>query len=123
MKKILLFTFLLAFSASLSAQKLPSANDLKKDGMEAISKENPNLESQIASALMKDEGLQNEAIGFLKSNPKTAESLVGLLQKNEGSKSDLMKAILGDEDLSTAAINYISENPELLEKAMKVIGL
>ena len=123
MKNLLFFTFLFAFSASLSAQKLPSANDLKKGGMEAVSKENPKLESQIASALMKDEGLQNAAINYLKTSPETADSLVGLLQKNKGSSKDLMKSILGDSTLSTMAIDYIADNPELLAKAMKVVGL
>ena len=125
MNKFLLFTFILAFSASLSAQNLstPKASDLKKDGVESLSKEKPNLDEQIKDALMKDEGLQKETINYLKSNPETVESLAGMVTKNGGSNKGIMKSILGDKTLSAAAIDYISNNPELLEKAMKLIGM
>ncbi|WP_034059157.1 hypothetical protein [Lacinutrix jangbogonensis] len=124
MKKILFFTFIFAFSASLSAQQLSkvSASDLKKDGMEAISKEKPNLESQIKSALMKDEDLQKDTINYLKSNPDTAKSLTSIVLKNKESINGIMKSILGDNVLSKVAVDYISENPELLKKVMKLIG-
>lgn len=125
MNKFLFFTFIFAFSASLSAQNLSTAkaSDLKKDGVEALSKEKPNLDEQIKDALMKDEGLQKETINYLKSNPETVESLAGMVTKNGGSTKGIMKSILGDKTLSTAAIDYISNNPELLDKAMKLIGM
>ena len=68
MNKFLFFTFIFAFSASLSAQNLsaPKASDLKKDGVEALSKEKPNLDEQIKDALMKDE----EFVDEIKSNRK-----------------------------------------------------
>ena len=125
MNKFLFFTFIFAFSASLSAQNLstPKASDLKKDGVEALSKEKPNLDEQIKDALMKNEGLQKATISYLKSNPETVESLVGIVTKSGGSNMGIMKSILGDKTLSAAAIDYISNNPELLDKAMKLIGM
>ncbi len=125
MKLFLSFTLIIAFSMTLSAQTMPSvkASDLKKDGIEAVSKEKPNMEAQIKSALMKDEDLQKETIKYLKSNPETTKSLTSMVAKNKGSNKGIMKSILGDKKLSTAAIDYISKNPKLLEKAMKVIGM
>jgi len=117
--------FIMAFSASLTAQTIPSldSSDLKKGGLEAVSMENPKMQDQIKTALMKDEGLQKETIKHLKSNPDTAKSLTNMAKKNSGSTKGIMKSILGDKDLTTAAIEYISSNPELLSKAMKVIGM
>jgi hypothetical protein len=125
MKKYLFFTFIIAFSVSLSAQTMPSLNssDATKAGLEAVSKENPDMEGQITEALKKDEGLQKEAINYLKNNPETAVSLAGMAKKSGGSNKGLMKSILGDKDLTAAAIEFISSNPELLSKAMKVIGM
>ncbi|MGB5355927.1 MAG: hypothetical protein WBN11_04460 [Eudoraea sp.] len=125
MKKVLFFTFIMAFSASLSAQTVPGINtsDVKKSGMDAVSKENPNMDAQIKDALMKDEGLQKETIDYLKSNPETTKSLTNIAAENKGSNQGIMKAILGDKDLASAAIDFISKNPELLSKAMKVIGM
>ncbi len=125
MKKILFFTFIIAFSASLSAQTMPSLNssDVTKDSLEAAAKENPEMEAQIKQALMKDEGLQKETINYLKSNPDTTKSVTSMVKKNGGSNKGIMKSILGDKSLSQAAIDYISNNPELLSKAMKVIGM
>ena len=117
--------FIVAFSASLSAQTMPSLNssDATKAGLEAVSKESSNMEGQITKALKKDEGLQKEAINYLKKNPETAASVASMAKKSGGSNKGLMKSILGDKDLTTAAIEYISSNPELLSKAMKVIGM
>ncbi len=125
MKKVLFFTFIIGFSATLSAQTLPSVktSDLNKDGIEAISKDTPNMEAQIKEALMKDDDLQKDTIDYLKSNPETTESLTGIVKENKGSNEGIMKSILGDKDLTTAAIDYISNNPELLSKAMKLVGM
>lgn len=125
MKKVLFFTFIMAFSATLSAQTLPSvkASDLNKDGIETLAKDNPNVEAQIKDALMKDEDLQKDTINYLKSNPETTKSLASMVTKNKGSNEGIMKSILGDKKLSAAAIDYISNNPELLSKAMKLIGM
>lgn len=117
--------FIIAFSASLSAQTMPTLNssDAAKAGLEAVSKEKPNMEGQIKEALKKDEGLQKEAINYLKNNPETAASVANMAKKNGGSTKGLINSILGDKDLTTAAIEYISSNPELLSKAMKIIGM
>ena len=117
--------FVMAFTASLSAQSLPKlkTSDVKMDGIESVKKEQPKLDSQIKDALMKDEDLQKETIDYLKSNPDTAKSLTEIASKNKGSNKGIMKSILGDKDLTTAAIDYISKNPDLLNKAMKVIGM
>ena len=125
MKKYLFFTFVLAFSASISAQTMPSLNssDATKAGLEAVSKENPDMQGQITKALKKDEGLQKDAINYLKNNPETAASVASMAKKSGSSTKGLMKSILGDKDLTAAAIDYISKNPELLSKAMKVIGM
>jgi ABC-type proline/glycine betaine transport system substrate-binding protein len=123
MIKLLFFTFLFAFTATVSAQKLPSTKDLKKDTLETVSKEKPNVDDQVKKALMKDEGLQKETINYLKSNPETAKSLAGMAVENKGSNSGLMKSILGDKDLSAAAIDFITKNPKLLNKAMKFVGM
>lgn len=125
MKKYLFFMFIIAFSASLSAQTMPTLNssDAAKAGLEAVAKEKPNMEGQITEALKKDEGLQKEAINYLKNNPETAASVASMAKKNGGSTKGLINSILGDKDLTTAAIEYISSNPELLSKAMKIIGM
>ena len=115
--------FIVAFSASLSAQTMPSLSDAKKAGLEEVSKSSPDQKAQITEALKKDEGLQKETINYLKENPETAASVATMAKKSGGSNKGLMKSILGDKDLTTAAIEYISSNPELLSKAMKVIGM
>jgi hypothetical protein len=125
MKKYILLSLGLVFSASLSAQVLPkvSSNDLKKEATKMVSEENPDMESQIKSALMKDEGLQKDTINYLKSNPETTKSLIGLVKDNEGSYEGIMKSILGDKELTSMAVDYISKNPKLLRKAMKLIKM
>jgi len=125
MKKFLFFTFILVFSVSVSAQTIPSLNstDAKKAGLEAVSKDNSKMDGQIKNALMKDEGLQKETIKYLKSNPDTAKSMVGMDKKSGGSSQGIMKSILGDKTLASAAIEYISSNPKLLNQAMKLVGM
>jgi ABC-type proline/glycine betaine transport system substrate-binding protein len=123
MKKYLFFMFFVAFSATLSAQTMPSLKDAKKAGLEEVSKSGSDMTGQITEALKKDEGLQNDAIDYLKKNPETAASVASMAKKSGGSNKGLMKSILGDKDLTTAAVEYISSNPELLSKAMKVIGM
>jgi ABC-type proline/glycine betaine transport system substrate-binding protein len=122
MKKYLFFMFIVAFSASMSAQTVPSLSDAKKAG-ESVSKSTPDMSGQIKEALKKDPGLQKEAINYLKENPETAATVASMAKKNGGSTKGLMNSILGDKDLTTAAIEYISSNPELLSKAMKIIGM
>ena len=123
MRNFLFFTFIIAFSTTLTAQTLPSAGDLQKGGMEAISKEKPNMDAQIKNALMKDTDLQKQTMDYLMTNPKTTESLTSMITENKGSNSGIMNSILGDKNLSAAAIDYISSNPELLSKAMKLVGM
>ena len=125
MKKYLIFTFIIAFSVSLSAQTMPSLNssDASKVGLEAVSKSTPDMTGQITKALKKDEGLQKDAINYLKNNPETAASVASMAKKSGSSTKGLMNSILGDKDLTAAAIDYISKNPELLSKAMKIIGM
>ena len=123
MKKYLIFTFILAFSATLSAQTIPrlSTSDLKKGALTAVPQE--NMRDQILNALKEDAGLQKEALNYLKNNPETASS-VASMAKNSGEPSqELMQSILGDKRLAMAAIKYISNNPKLLEKAMKLVGM
>lgn len=123
MNKIVLFSIALAFSASLSAQIIPSVKktDLKKSSIEAISKQDVNLDSQIENALMKDEGLQKNALDFLKTNPDTSKSLTGLLLNNKDSNSSLMKAVLGDKKLAATVIDYVSKNPKLLKQVTSLM--
>jgi hypothetical protein len=125
MKKFLFFTFILAFSVSLSAQTKPSVkvSDMKKDATIAVSQQKPNYDAQITKALMKDEGLQKDTIDYLKSNPETKKSLTSVMKSNKGSNAGMMKAILGDKKLSAAAIDYIKTNPTLFEKAMKLTAM
>ena len=123
MKKYLIFTFILAFSATLSAQTITrlSTSDVKKGALTAVPQENMN--DQILNALKKDAGLQKEALNYLKNNSETAAS-VASMAKNSGEPSqELMQSILGDKPLAMAAIQYISNNPKLLEKAMKLVGM
>lgn len=125
MNKFLISSFILASSFSLSAQVIPSVkvDEIKNVGKEVVSKENTNLDKQIKTALMKDEGLQKNAINYLKSNPDTSKSLAGLLMKNDGSSSAIMKSILGDDKLTAVVIDYITKNPKLLKQATSLIGM
>jgi hypothetical protein len=74
MKKYLFFMFVIAFSASLTAQTKPSLNssDVSKVGLEAVSKEKTDMEGQIINALKKE------------NNPETAASMA---KKSGGSDS------------------------------------
>jgi hypothetical protein len=127
MRKVLFFTIAIAFSAvsSLSAQTLPSvkSKDLTKVTSEAASQLSADQTDQIKQALMKDEGLQEKTIDYLKSNPDTKDELVNLASKNTGGLKGMMKSILGDKSLSQTAIDYISKNPDLLKKAMSIVGM
>jgi hypothetical protein len=122
MKNYIFLLFVVLFSFSLAAQDIPSVKSVKKSAEKAVV-ENKDVDEQISTALLKDEGLQREAFNFLKSNPDTKSSFASLLSKNKSSSSDLIKSVLGNKDLATAAINYIKDNPKLLEKAMKIVGL
>jgi hypothetical protein len=124
MKKYLFLTLVMAFTFSVSAQKLPSTKKLSKEAVDKTVKVTENTEEQVKTALLKDKGLQKEALSFLKSNPETTVAMAGLATKSMGSSSsDLMKSVLGNKDLATAAINYITSNPKLLQKAMKIVGM
>lgn len=125
MTKFLVFAFTVVFSASLSAQQLPSVktSDLKKDGIEALTKGDSKMDTQIKSALMKDEGLQKEAISYLKSNPDAVTSLAGILKNSDSSNSKIMSAILENKELTKMAIDYVSKNPKLLKKAMGLLKM
>lgn len=125
MKRIVLLIVAVIFSASISAQTVPSVNtdDIKKAGMEAAAASNGDLENQIKEALMKDEGLQEDAIAYLRENEDTSDALAEIIEENEDSLSGIMEAIMGDSALVSAAVDYISNNPELLKKAMKIIGM
>ncbi len=124
MYKILIFSAALAFSTSLSAQVIPSVKktDLKSTSLEAVSNQDVNLDNQIKTALMKDEGLQKKAFEFLKSNPDTSKSFAGLLLDNKGSKSSLMKSVLGNKKLASVVIDYVANNPDLLKKVTSFIS-
>jgi len=121
MKNYFFLLFVVMFSFSMSAQDLPSVKKVT-DKTEKTLKDT-NVDEQVSKALLKDEGLQREAFNFLKSNPDTKSSFMGLLGKNKGSSKDLIKSVLGNKELATAAINYIKDNPKLLEKAMKIVGM
>ena len=125
MKKILVFTLAMAFTASMSAQINISTDGAKakKEVTKVYSADSAGLEGQIKSALIKDEGLQRSAMNYLKSNPETAKSMLSAATKSEGSSTALIKTVLGNKELTAAAIEYISSNPELLSRAMKIIGM
>lgn len=115
----------ITFSASITAQSLPSVStdDVKKAGVDAMADQNPEMEKQIKDALMKDEGLQKETINYLKENPETTNALSKILTDNKGSLDGIIKSVLGDSELTTAAIDWISNNPEMLNKVMKIVGM
>ena len=125
MKRIVLLIVAVVFSASVSAQTMPSVNtdDVKDAGMAVAAEQSGDAEEQIKEALMKDEGLQEDAIEYLKDNEDTSDALTEIIQENEDSLSGIMEAVMGDSALSSAAIEYISNNPELLKKAMKIVGM
>ena len=125
MKRIVLLIVAVVFSASISAQTVPSVkvDDVQKAGMAVAADQNPELEKQIKEALMKDEGLQEDTIAYLRDNEDTSDALTEIIEENEDSLSGIVEAIMGDSELASAAIDYISNNPELLKKAMKIIGM
>ena len=122
MKNYFFILTVLLFSFSVTAQDLPTKK-MSEMSKSALSTNTKDVNKQIASALLKDEGLQKKAISYLKDNPDTKTSLLDMISKNKGSSSSLMKSILDNKELSMAAINYIKDNPKLLKKAMKIIGL
>lgn len=125
MKRLLLLVFVMAFSASISAQTMPSVStdDVKKVGMEAAADQNPELEKQIKDALSKDEGLQKETVNYLKENPETTNAISKIITDNKDSLDGIIKSVLGDSALTTAAVDYIANNPEMLNKVMKMAGM
>jgi transcription termination factor NusB len=125
MKRLLLLVFVMAFTASISAQTMPSVStdDVKKVGMEAAADQNPELENQIKDALSKDEGLQKETVNYLKENPETTNAISKIITDNKDSLDGIIKSVLGDSALTTAAVDYIANNPEMLNKVMKMAGM
>jgi hypothetical protein len=123
MKKILFFAMIFSFTATVSAQSLPSAKSVKQVSQKVVAKEKLSKSDQIRKALMKDEELQAAALGHLKSNPDTAKEVASIATENKGGLAGIMKSVLGDKKLSAMAIEYIANNPKLLEKAMKIIGM
>ncbi len=81
MKRIVLLIVAVVFTASISAQTVPSlkTEDVANAGMAVAAEQNPELEEQITEALMKDEGLQKETIGYLKENSDTSDALTEIL--------------------------------------------
>jgi dsDNA-binding SOS-regulon protein len=75
MKKYLFLTLVMAFTFSVSAQKLPSTKKLSKEAVDKTVKVTENTEEQVKTALLKDKGLQKEALSFLKSNPETTVAM------------------------------------------------
>lgn len=110
---------------SVSAQTMPSvsADDVQAAGMEAVAEQNPDMTDQIKEVLMKDEGIQQEAINYLKNNPETTDAISQIIADNKDSIEGIMKSVLGDNSLTTAAIDWISNNPEMLSKVMKLAGI
>lgn len=110
---------------SISAQTMPSvsADDVQEAGMEAVAEQGTDLTQQITDALTKDEGIQKEAIDYLKSNPETTDAISQIISENKDSIEGIMKSVLGDSSLSTAAIDWIANNPEMLNKVMKLAGM
>jgi len=125
MKRIVLLIVAVVFSASISAQTVPSvtAEDVKDAGMAVAAEQTPDLEKQIKEALMKDESLQEETVGYLRDNEDTSDAITEIIGENEDSLSGIMEAVMGDSTLSSAAIQWISNNPEMLKKAMKIVGM
>ena len=125
MRRLLLLVFVMAFSASMTAQTMPSVStdDVKKVGMEAAADQNPELEKQIKDALSKDEGLQKETVDYLKKNPETTNAISKIIMDNKDSLDGIIKSVLGDSALTTAAVDYIANNPEMLNKVMKMAGM
>ena len=125
MKRLLLLVFVMAFTASISAQTMPSVStdDVKKVGMEAAADQNPELEKQIKDALSKDEGLQKETVNYLKENPETTNAISKIITDNKDSLDGIIKSVLGDSALTSAAVDYIANNPEMLNKVMKMAGM
>ena len=117
--------FVMAFTASISAQTMPSVStdDVKKVGMEAAADQNPELKNQIKDALSKDEGLQKETVDYLKENPETTNAISKIITDNKDSLDGIIKSVLGDSALTTAAVDYIANNPEMLNKVMKMAGM
>ena len=125
MRRLLLLVFVMAFSASMTAQTMPSVStdDVKKVGMEAAADQNPEMEKQIKDALSKDEGLQKETVDYLKKNPETTNAISKIIMDNKDSLDGIIKSVLGDSALTTAAVDYIANNPEMLNKVMKMAGM
>ena len=113
------------FTLSISAQTMPSvsADDVQAADIEAIAEQNPDMTDQIKEVLMKDEGIQKEAIDYLKNNPETTDAISQIIADNKDSIEGIMKSVLGDSSLSTAAIDWIANNPEMLNKVMKLAGM
>jgi uncharacterized membrane protein YvbJ len=125
MKRVVLLIVAMIFSASISAQTMPTVNtdDVKNAGVAVAAEQSPEVEKQIKDALMKDEGLQKETINYLKENPETTNALSKILVDNKDSLDGIMKAVLGDSALTTAAVDWIANNPEMLNKVMKIVGM
>lgn len=125
MRRLLLLVVVMAFSASISAQTMPSVStdDVKNAGMEAAAEQNPELENQIKDALSKDEGLQKETVNYLKENPETTNAISKIIADNKDSLDGIIKSVLGDSALTTAAVDFIANNPEMLNKVMKMAGM
>ncbi len=84
MKRVVLLIVAMIFSASISAQTMPTVNtdDVKNAGVAVAAEQSPEVEKQIKDALMKDEGLQKETINYLKENPETTNALSKILVDN-----------------------------------------
>ena len=125
MKRMILSMAVMIFTLSISAQTMPSvsADDVQAAGMEAVAEQNPDMTNQIKEVLMKDEGIQKEAIDYLKNNPETTDAISQIIADNKDSIEGIMKSVLGDSSLSTAAIDWIANNPEMLNKVMKLAGM
>lgn len=125
MKRMILSMAVMMVTLSVSAQTMPSvsADDVQAAGMEAVAEQNPDMTDQIKEVLMKDEGIQQEAINYLKNNPETTDAISQIIADNKDSIEGIMKSVLGDSSLTTAAIDWISNNPEMLSKVMKLAGM
>ena len=129
MKKLIFTLSFIACVNFASAQiSTGSLGDVSKaassvSATDAMMVDNPEVQAKIEEQLMTNEGFQDQALDYLKSNPETTSALSSLSKSNSGIKSKIMKAVLDNPELTKSVMSWIKDNPEVLKKAMSLIGM
>ena len=124
MKKLFFIALIIAFAGVASAQdKTITASDMLEKQNNSEMNVSIDVQSQTKKLLITDEELGEEAIRFLKSDSKSADSLKKIYRDSNGNVSHIMNAVMNDAKLSKIVMDWVTTDPKAIQYVQKLIGM